>query len=593
MAGPRCVRTAVALLVVLATSCSATEGGGTADSGPVRSVPSAPATTASAPADTPEPSAPPVPTTDAITAFEDELANAATIERLTDPAVLNESWSGVLLRGAGGDDEVIAAIEAVEAATLADARAELDALAAANPAAGTPTSSTAPPGTAPQGFRRRQDVGGGFALLTVLADGLGGFLAQGPAGRSSVTGQQTLPSGTIGSVTVGGSSDGNGDTTVQLTMEFTHTGDAGQTSSSSMSVEFTGPVCPPEDGIMKIEFIGSARGSLGGDGLTTQEFRGTVTGSFDDEGEVTSIDIEADVEAGRSGGSSGDSYVELALSVSHLDGSGGVTPSTSFDAPISRRSSRFDAGKPADEQMVMDAAKSAMALGLNVFVLRKHRAQNSGCVIVDAKAPSTVSAEQVVPIDVHTRHVVEGVELDKRVAATLSGAGSIDPDQLPRTSGTITYTAGEQSGDAGTITLESRSRRGIGRITLTITVQASYRIDQPVGDLYLSGPVCGLDKPFTLATAEPLPGAITFTPSGPGGGTYDGSAQMSGTASSMEWSGAYTIDATDAEHPTVRLEDGSTRITNVPVLGEAPVPSFWRGGVTLDLITDPAACSAA
>ena len=212
--------------------------------------------------------------------------------------------------------------------------------------------------------------------------------------------------------------------------------------------------------------------------------------------------------------------------------------------------------------------------------------ENNGCVVVVAEAPATVGAKQVVPIDVKTRHVVEGVELDKRVEATLSGEGSIDPSSLPKTPEKINYTAGEKGGDTGTISLVSRSRRGIGNTTLTIKVANKYRVDVPAGVLSLQGPVCSLDAPFTLSVVGEINGTLTFTPTGPGGGTYAGSADLGRW--SMTWAGGYTVTGRDTESPSIDADEGTTMLVG-PISIEAP--SFWAGtGPDFPLIPDAAAC---
>ena len=184
-----------------------------------------------------------------------------------------------------------------------------------------------------------------------------------------------------------------------------------------------------------------------------------------------------------------------------------------------------------------------------------------------------------------TSHVVEGVELDKRVEATLTGEGSIDPASLPSTPEVINYTAGEKGGDTGTISLVSRSRRGIGTTTLTIKVGDKYRVDGAAGVLRLQGSVCALDAPFTLSVVGEINGTLTFTPTGATGGTYEGSADLG--RGSMTWSGGYTLTGADTEAPSVDADEGTTLLVG-PI--SQPVPDFWLGGPDFPLIPDATAC---
>jgi hypothetical protein len=119
----------------------------------------------------------------------------------------------------------------------------------------------------------------------------------------------------------------------------------------------------------------------------------------------------------------------------------------------------------------------------------------------------------------------------------------------------------------------------------------AFRIDQPVGDLLFTGVVCGFDQPFTLESAPPAPGAITFSPTGLSGGTYAGSGQVASTQGVIEWNGSYTVNGAGTENPTIFMEEGTTMMTNIPVIGQAPLPGFWSGGVTFTLIPDPEGCA--
>lgn len=512
------------------------------------------------------------------------------------PAVdLDESWSGSLLRGAGGDevDEgLISAIERVEADVLAGlrAQAEAQALEASGAATVQPTPAPLPPssaGSSPSGFRSRQPVGGALVLYMVLLDGLSGAVSLPQGVQYSSTDSFAIASGT-GSMHVG--VDAQGVVTVQLDSTFEVTSE-GRTGTVTLNAGTSGRLCPADDGVLELRFNGTARATWGDSGRSDQRFDGVATVQFGDDGEVATVEIAIDIEAARTSSSTGSSYVELTYGDQVTYGAD-RTRSDVRDVAVSRSSSQFQPGNAADELMSLDAIKVAGAFAEGLVALRTSRVQNNGCVVVEAQAPSTATSHQAVQVEVRTRHKLDGVELDKRVAATLSGPGSIDPGQLPRTVGTITYTAGDKAGDAGTITLESRSRRGIGRTSLTITVLPSFRVDQPIGDLRLSGKVCGFDTPFTLDSADPMPGSITFTPSGSGGGSFAGSGQVGDTQGVIETTGTYTVEGADTERPTIRMSEGTTKMTNLPIVGEAPLPGFWQGEVTLELIADPAACAS-
>jgi hypothetical protein len=337
-------------------------------------------------------------------------------------------------------------------------------------------------------------------------------------------------------------------------MQFEITTDDGRTANVTINAEISGPLCPNDGGILELDFSGTARAMWGSGEQGTQHFDGRATMQIDDDGEVATVDIDMDIEAGRTGGSSGSSYVELGCT-QQVVGMFASAPTGTVDVAVNRSSSQFDAGSAADERMMLDATKIASSFIGGLVGLRRTRIQNNGCVTVVATAPGTASAKQVVSIDLRTRHVLQGIELDKRVTATLSGEGSIDPEQLPKTAGTIADTAGDKAGDAGTIAFESRSRLGIGRASLTITVRRAYRIDQAVGDLSFTGVVCGFDKPFTVTSAAPAPGSITFSPASDAGGSYAGTGQVADTQGVIEWSATYTVEGATTDRPTIKMSD--------------------------------------
>jgi hypothetical protein len=104
----------------------------------------------------------------------------------------------------------------------------------------------------------------------------------------------------------------------------------------------------------------------------------------------------------------------------------------------------------------------------------------------------------------------------------------------------------------------------------------------------LTGSVCSLDAPFTLTfSSAPITGTITFTPSGPSGGTYAGMGDVGGIGS-ISWSGGYTLTGRDTESPSVDGDDGTTKLIG-PITQEAP--NFWGGaGPDFPLIPDASAC---
>ena len=485
--------------------------------------------------------------------------------------VADESVTAVVLASSGFeiDADLIEAAEQVEADLLAQATAAIG----------------------PQGFRRPDQgiaTSGGMSVVGLLIDLVSRLTSQAQQPFSaSLDSATSQTSG--GTLTMGGkvSGDGAGSTSTELSFEAKVVNAEGRTVTERITGTVAGPLCPDEFGLLDLEVSGEMEVTGNGTERSRHTFKATASATFDENGEMAQIDIELNVQSDRTGADGRTAFVDVTYGVqfSNVFG-GGESTTTKPDVVINRASQEVTSGaQQSDYDMVDNGQDAATKLVLMALASRRSSIQNNGCVAVVAEAPGTVGAKQVVPIDVKTRHVVEGAELDKRVEATLTGPGSIDPASLPTTPETINYTAGDKGGDTGTIALVSRSRRGIGTTNLTIKVGDEYRVDSPAGVLRLQGSVCALDAPFTLSVVGEINGTLTFTPSGTGGGTYDGSADLG--RGSMTWSGGYTLTGMDTESRGVDADEGTTQLVG-PII--QPVPGFWQGGPDFVLIPDATAC---
>jgi hypothetical protein len=482
--------------------------------------------------------------------------------------VAAESVTAVLLASSGFeiDADLVAATEQVEADLLAQATA----------------------GIGPQGIRRPAQsiaTGGGMSAVGLFID-LVSRLTTGAKQPYSTSFDAPTSTTTEGSLKMGAtlSGDGAGSTSTDVTFESTVDTPDGRTVTERISGKVGGPVCPDESGLLDLEISGEIEVTGNGSERSRHTFKGTATATFDDNATVADLDLEINVQSDRTDSTGRAAFTDVTYTYASTQPRGGGAATETSNSEINRASQTVKSDpQPADNDMIDNGRVAAMKFVTMAMGGRVSSIQDNGCVVVVAEAPTAVGAKQVVPIDVKTRHVVEGVELDKRVEATLSGEGSIDPTSLPKTPEKIDYTAGEKGGDTGTISLVSRSRRGIGDATLSIKVGDKYRVDAKG----LTGSVCSLDAPFTLTfTGEPVTGSITFTPSGPGGGTYGGTGDVGGIGS-ISWSGGYTLTGRDTESPSVDGDDGTTLLIGAMT---TEASNFWGGGPDFPLIPDAAAC---
>jgi hypothetical protein len=125
-------------------------------------------------------------------------------------------------------------------------------------------------------------------------------------------------------------------------------------------------------------------------------------------------------------------------------------------------------------------------------------------------------------ITVDPKHKFDGAQVKAPVTAAFSGKENLDPrDSAQDPPVTLTFTAGREEGDKGTIELKQTGKRGIGKKTIEFTVGvADYKADVVAAGLGgLSLLKCnGKDGAWTLTmAARDAAGTIKFTL--PRGGT--------------------------------------------------------------------------
>jgi len=518
------------------------------------------------------PEASPTPPTSSVPDFE--LMDAEALALPTSDELASESVSAVAFASSGIDLDPgsVAAAEEVEADLLAQATALVQ------------------PG--PEGFRRPAQsiaTGGGMSALGFVIELIGKLTAKAGAPFSeSVSSSTTSASGTLG-MNASINADGAGSTKVDIALENTVQSDDGRMTTQRIRGSSSGPRCPDDSGLLELEMTGSMEVSVDGTppARSRHQFTGSVSLQFDDNADLADMQTDLNVQSDRTDATGRSAFVDVTYTsaISSPLNSAGLT--VTKDIATVNRTSQATQSDPqhADRDMVDQGSQAALKFVFTLVAAKVASVQNNECVIVVAEAPQTVGPKQAVPIEVTTRHVIEGTDLDKRVEASFSGEGGLDPTSLAKTPDTITYTAGDKGGDTGTITLVSKSRRGRGTTTLTIKVADKYRVDAPAGVLRIQGQVCSLDAPFTVSVVGEINGTLTFTPSGPGGGTYSGSAVLG--PGSMDWSGGYTVTGRDSEAPSIDADDGTTILNPV-----GPVPAFWAGaGPDFPLIPDSTACS--
>ena len=202
-----------------------------------------------------------------------------------------------------------------------------------------------------------------------------------------------------------------------------------------------------------------------------------------------------------------------------------------------------------EEQMATNARLAALfGMMVRSFLLDAATAaiESGRCVeIAYGVSPGTSGLEpsSTATITARPRAKQDGAPTGGTVSAQLaSGRQNVEPATTPvPVDAEFTYTASDQLGDTGTVALEARSRRGVGKVQITFTTGASYVASGDSGGLVFSGTVASLNAPFTID--------ISFTGSESGGFAFDASTpdgggvaiDAEGSGARVTGSGTYTI----------------------------------------------------
>ena len=138
------------------------------------------------------------------------------------------------------------------------------------------------------------------------------------------------------------------------------------------------------------------------------------------------------------------------------------------------------------------------------------------------------------------RSKVDGSPTGGNVTATLSAGGaSVEPNGSPvPADANSTYTAPDELDKTGTVSYESRSKRGVGlaAVTFSTSKPAAYQIAGGLEDWQVDQVVCDVMVPFTLTS----PGVGVAEFSGGLSGTYTATGVFN-----FQYAGTYQITLSD------------------------------------------------
>lgn len=232
--------------------------------------------------------------------------------------------------------------------------------------------------------------------------------------------------------------------------------------------------CPTADGTFEASAtidVSATMGSVGQNG--TLEVK--VSGQVDDDARLASSDTEYRMQWAKFGGPRGQ-YVDLS----------GTFGASGAGATLRR------SGGAATPELARDAAGfgAIMTMLIQRFLIEAtQKGWESGrCVRLDATTsagPKGLDPGQVVSLTAAPRSKIDGSAVGGSVSAALTAGGATVAPSATKVpaDATFSYSAPDQDGGSGTISLEARSKRGVGKATLdlatavmpTVTIAANLR----------------------------------------------------------------------------------------------------------------------
>lgn len=303
--------------------------------------------------------------------------------------------------------------------------------------------------------------------------------------------------------------------------------------------------CPAADGTFELSGRSDVRVTVGA--LTLRiELEVAATGHIDDSATLAESNYTYRHQTSESSETTGQFF----------DHSGGPRSGLTVNRSSSQASLEF-------AQSAVDSAATLADLVANDMLKVAQRGWESGrCVTValtPSHDPASLEPKASVNIDAAPISTLDGRPTAGTVSSVLTGEGSLSLDAgVQDAPGTLTYVAAAEKNRSGTLTVTSRSKRGVGTATMTLTTgTAAYTATGGADGLTVTGTLCSLEEAFGLAGNGTT---FTFTPASGDGGTY----RIAGTEEGVPYvgEGSYSVHR-DAAHQALSLIlDGDMTLSN-------------------------------
>lgn len=421
----------------------------------------------------------------------------------------------------GGPEEAARSVD--EAAQwLADLGSELAAPAAPRPApfarsVGTGTTGSGTTGSTDAGFGA--GLFGGMVIGQLGADAAVSSTNDGQVGTKEIARGVTLDAGTE---------------SVTLSSDNTFTDKAGVTMR--LATRNTVVPCPGADGTFRasasVEIASTAGGGRTGKRAT---FDVEITGTVGEQAQLIGYDTQyrgqmADFKDSRGG------FLDFSASFQQGGTFGGFR--------VNRTGGTVTDGLV--KATMLFATLTALSIAGRLAEAAQKGWESGRCVRLGttvSAGPTGLDPSSAVTITAKPRSKVDGAPTGGTVTAAMAGGeASVSPGSAPADA-TFTYTAPGEVDRTGSVALESRSRRGVGKATLAFDTRRTAYTASGGGELSFSGRVGDLRAPFELSASFPG-GTTTFRFDG---ARDDGGAvRVTGGGSGARLTGRGTYTLADA-----------------------------------------------
>jgi hypothetical protein len=162
------------------------------------------------------------------------------------------------------------------------------------------------------------------------------------------------------------------------------------------------------------------------------------------------------------------------------------------------------------------------------------------------------------------RSKIDGAPTSGTVTATMHGSTSVNPSgSKVKADATFTVVAPGEKNKEATVSLEARSRRGVGKADVSVDTKAgSYTASGKAGNITFSGTVADLTEPFTIRGAGGAKLTFSYTPGGADG--RSGGMTYVGTVGSHRLTGGGNYVITGDDGGVLLLTQGSEGCTAGP-----------------------------